>query len=317
MRALATALALSAVLLAGGCGDEQGAGAAGDLVQGRLGDLDGTSHSVLLPNGELTVVVTDGQDSIGAAQAADGQKHEAPDGTHWVGLDWRLAPGAGLDPLQRTLMEDTAQRTGLALVTAGASVDLGEAPGSSSTSADTRTSGTVYVAVDTDVDPVIEVTFDGVTTSLDTGTGAVSGDQAAALTDLAAPITADCPPLRGTRTTVEVACTYVVTQVPYLAGSGWSGDGWTVAQVDTRADTFTRAGATYDVQATEDASAFVDAPDGDSTVVDERLDSLVTRIVAEGAMRQLDIVRVLSGVRTDGEGPDDATVELAASVDLL
>ena len=316
MRALATALVLGVVLLAGGCGDEEGASAAGDLVQGRLGDLDGTSHTLLLPNGELTVVITDGQDSVGATQAADGQEHEAPDGTHWLGLDWRLDPGAGFDPLQRTLMEDAGQGTGLALVTEDTSVDLGEAPGSTSTPADTRTSGTVYVAVDTEADPVVEVSFDGVTTSLDTGTGEISGDQAAALTDLEAPIADDCPPLRGTRTTAAVACTYVVTQVPYLAGSGWSADGWTVAQVDTRADTFTRGGATYEVQGTEDASAFADAPDGDSTVVDERLDSLVARIVTEGPMTQLDIVRVLTGVRTDGEGPDDATVELAATVDL-
>lgn len=314
MRALATALALATVLLASGCGDEQGAGASGDLVQGRLGDLDGTEHSLVLPNGELTVVVAEGQDSISATQAADGQEHEAPDGTQWVGLDWRLDPGAGLDPLQRTLMEDTSQRTSLALVAGDASVDLGDAPGATGTPTDTRTSGIVYVAVDANADAVVEVTFDGVTTSMDTETGELSGDGASALAGLEPPVAADCPQLRARGVTAEVACTYVVTTVPYLTGTGWSAGGWTVAQVETRVDAFTRGGATYTVQSVEDDSSL--GGDEAPTVVDQRLDSLVTRVVAEGTPGRLDIVRVLTGARTDGEGPDDASVELSGSVVL-
>jgi hypothetical protein len=314
MRALATALALATVLLAGGCGDEQGAGASGDHVQGRIGDLAGTSYGVSLPNGELTVVVADGQASIDSQDAADGQEHEAPDGTQWVGLDWRLDPGAGLDPLQRSLMEDTSQRTSLTLVAGDTRVDLGDAPGSTDTPAETRTSGVVYVAIDTDVDPVVEVSFAGVTASLDIATGEVTGDQVSALADLDPPVAADCPRLRGSRGSAEVACTYVVTRVPYLAGEGWSDEGWTVAQVETRADTFSLSGATYAVQSVEDASSLGEGEA--STVVDERLDSLVARVVAEGAPTSLEIVRTFSGVLTDGDGPDDATVELTSSVDL-
>ena len=135
----------------------------GDLVQGRLGDVDGTTHSLLLPNGLLTVVISDGQSFISRSEAADGQEHEAPEGTEWVALDWRLDPGEGIHSFQRALMEDTSQPTSLVLVTGETSVDLGDAPGSTGTSANTRTGGTVYVAVDTDEATVIEVTFDGVT----------------------------------------------------------------------------------------------------------------------------------------------------------
>lgn len=313
---LATALALAGLLLVGGCGTDAGSAAAGDLVRGRLGDVDGASRSVLLPNGELTMLVGDGQASIAGTDAADGQDHAAPDGTEWIALDWRLDPGAGLDPWQRTLMEDTAQRTGLALVAGGTTTDLGDAPGSTSTPAETRTGGVVYVAVPTDATPVLEVTFDGETTSLDLTTGELSGGGADELTDLAAPVSAECPPLRGQRVTADVACTYTLTTVPYLSGEGWSeGDGWTVAQVEARVDAFTRAGTTYDVQAMTDGSGF-DGATGLSTVVDERLTSLVSRVVVDGAPDTLDIARTLTGLRDDGQGPEDARAELTASVQL-
>lgn len=309
------ALALAAVVLVGGCGDGEGSAAAGDLVQGRLGDIDGTSYLLSLPNGRLTFIVGDGQPSISQTEAADGQTHEAPDGTEWVALDWRLEPGEGVEPFQRALMEDKAQRTGLTLRTGDETVDLGEAPGSTTTPAATRTSGTVYVAADTGSAPVIEVTFDGVTASIDTSTGEVSGDRADAISELAAPVADDCPPLRGSGVQAEITCSYLVTTVPYLAGSGWSDDGWTVAQVETRGDTFVRGRGTYAVQGTEDASGF-DGTTGSSTVADELLNRLTTRVVAKGEPAQLDIVRRLSGLLTDGKGPEDATAEVSATVDL-
>lgn len=316
MRALVAALALGTVLLAGACGDDQPSATAGDLVQGRLGDLDGEAHGLLTPNGELTVVVVDGLDTIGARQAADGQEHPAPARTRWVALDWRLEPGRGIDPFQRTLMEDQTVRTNLALVAGDVSVELGDAPGSTGTPTDTRTSGIVYVAVAQDADAVVEVTFDGVDTSLDLGTGEVSGSQAAPLADLGAPVADDCPPLRADGVSADVDCSYVVTQVPYLAGRGWSDDGWTVAQVETRVDSFTRGASSYAVESVTDASTFVGVSGDASTVVDDSLDSLVARVAAEGDPQQLEIVRSLAGVRTEGEGPDDATIELTGSLDL-
>jgi hypothetical protein len=314
MRRTGAALILVAVLAIAGCGDDDGAGAVGDLVQGRLGDLDGPSYALLVPNGRLTVVVTDGQDSLGATEAADGQERDAPAGTEWVALDWRLEPGADLDALQRTLMEDTEQRTTLRLVTGDGTVDLGDAPGSSATPSGTRTSGTVWVAVEEGTAPVVEVAFDDLTTSLDTGSGEVSGDMAAALGDLEEPASGDCATLQAPGGAADVACAYVVTRVPYLPGRGWSDEGWTVAQVETRVDEFERAGATYAVQSVQDAST-MEGADG-STVVDERLDSLVSRLVAAGAPAQLEVRRDLQGVRTDGRGPDEATLTVSGVVDL-
>ncbi len=51
-------------------------------------------------------------------------------------------------------MADPAARTTIALETGGATVSLGDAPGATGTPAETRTSGVVYVAVDSDSDPV-------------------------------------------------------------------------------------------------------------------------------------------------------------------
>ncbi|SEB59852.1 hypothetical protein SAMN04489844_0638 [Nocardioides exalbidus] len=314
---VAGSLALASVLLVSACGgDESGSAQAGDLVRGRLGEVEGTTHSLLLPNGLLTVVAAEGPDSIGPTDAADGREHPAPDGAEWLTLDWELSPGEGLDPFQRTLMEDTAQRTTLELVAGDATTELGDAPGSTSTPTEVRTGGTVYVAVASGESPVVEVTFDGVTTSLDLDTGSATGDRADALADLAAPESAECPPLRGTGVSADVACTYTLTRVPYLSGQGWSdGDGWTVAQVETRIDSFTRAGTTYDVQGAEDASGF-DGTTGESTVVDERLTSLVTRVVVDGNPSTLDIARTLTGLRADGQGPEDASAELTGTVEL-
>ena len=313
---LAVGLGLAAVVLVAGCGgDGDDPAQAGDLVRGRLGGVDGTSHTLLLPNGLLTVVVADGASSIGPTEAADGTEHPAPDGTEWVALDWSFDPGRGIEPWQRALMEDKAQRTTLDLVAGDVTTDLGDAPGSTSTPAEVRTGGTVYVAVDTEDAAVIEVTFDGATTHIDTGTGEVSGDRADAITDLTAPVFDDCPPLRGSGAQAEITCSYIITTIPYLAGSGWSDDGWTVAQVETRGDTFVRGRGTYAVQSTEDDSGF-DGETGTSEVADELLNRLITRVVTEGDAEQLDIVRRLTGFLTDGTGPEDATVELGATVDL-
>jgi hypothetical protein len=134
------------------------------------------------------------------------------------------------------------------------------------------------------------------------------------MADLEAPESGDCPQLRARGGAADVACTYVVTGVPYLAGEGWSDDGWTVAQVETRVDRFERSRATYEVQSVTDDSS-MEGADG-STVVDERLDSLVTRLVAEGTPSQLTVRRVLEGVRTDGPGPDDAVLTVSGVVEL-
>jgi hypothetical protein len=87
-----------------------------------------------------------------------------------------------------------------------------------------------------------------------------------------------------------------------------------VAQVETRVDEFERAGATYAVQSVQDASTMEGAEE--STVVDERLDSLVSRLVAAGAPHRLEVRRELEGVRTDGRGPDEATLAVSGVVEI-
>ncbi|GAA1934396.1 hypothetical protein [Nocardioides hwasunensis] len=313
-RAVTTAMALAVVLLAPGCGGGDD-GSVGDLVGGSLGEVEGIEHVVVVPNGPLTIVVGEAKGLLTGSEAADGREHVAPEGTEWVPLDWRLGIDDDLDPLQRTLMGDPSQRTTLELVAGVVTTTLGDAPGSTSTPAESRTGGPVYVIVATDSARVVEVTFDGVTASLDLGTGQVAGERAEALTDLAPPVSAVCPPLAGKRVTADVACTYTVATVPYLSGEGWAEDGWTVGQVETRIDSFERAGATYDVRAATDSSGFDGSTTG-STVVDERLTSLVTRFFVDGTPTRLDIARTLTGLRADGRGPEDATAELSTTVEL-
>lgn len=315
MKALAAALVVGVGLLFAGCGGGEDAATLGDVVQGRNGELQGADHSVLVPAGELTLTISDAQQQISASDAAGGQEHVAPRGLTWVGLDWRLSPIAKLDPFPRTLMTDLAVRTTITLETDGTSVPLGDALNSSSTPAATRTSGIVYIAVDSDTDPVLEVTVDGVTTRVDTGTGEVEGEQVDALADLAAPRVDVCPSLEAAAGKADIDCSYSVTRVPYLAGRGWSDEGWTAAQIVTRADVFELGGGTYAVQEVEDSSSLARG-DGESTVIDERFNSLVTQVVVEGDTTRLEIVRKLRGVRTAGSGPESATITVSGTVRL-
>ncbi|MBS2936605.1 hypothetical protein KDN32_02475 [Nocardioides sp. J2M5] len=80
-------------------------------------------------------------------------------------------------------------------------------------------------------------------------------------------------------------------------------------------DSFTRGDTTYDVQSATDASSLDGGPAA-STVVDERLTSLVTRSVVDGDATRLDLVRTLTGLRDEGPGPEDATITVTGEVDL-
>jgi hypothetical protein len=301
---------------ASGCGGDSSAASAGDVVQGRDGDVDGArSYAVLVPTGELTVQVSKPVDVLSARQAADGTTHEAPAGTGWVGVDWTFAPGADYDPLLRTLMDAPMVPTTVRLESAGTSTELGVAPGATGTPADTRTSGVVWVAVEQDAVPVVQVEFDGVIFSVDTASGEVTGEQAAALEDLTAPQAPECRLAPLGPGAAEGTCVVTLAQVPYLAGRGWARLGWSVVRVETRVDTFRRDGSAYTVQEVQDGSV-VDGRAMDQDGATRRRGSLVTQVVTGGSPQVLNVDRTLSGVLADGGGPDEASVVVGAVVDL-
>lgn len=315
LRLRTAALTACLALVLTGCGDDDAGASSPDLVQGRLGELSGSEFNLLVPTGQVTFQLSDPADVVTATQAADGHEHEAPEGSDWVGVTWQFLPGAGFDPFHRTLMDDPSQRTELVLVDGGTTFELGDASQSTTTPADVPTSGIVYVPVTEGAGVRLEAAFDGVTTAVDTTTGEVTGGAGSALADLEKPpLVRECPPLTAGRGRADTSCTYVMTSVPYLSGHGWAEEGWTVAQVETRTATFEVGRSTYSVQDTTDASTL--GGDVESTVVAQRLDSLVTRTAVEGAANRLDISRTLSGVRTAGPGPDDAMLELTGAVDL-
>ena len=116
--------------------------------------------------------------------------------------------------------------------------------------------------------------------------------------------------------TAEVACGYTLTTVPYLGGRGWSSDGWTVAQVETRMDEFRAGRSTYATSEIADASELVGAGSSSSEVVDRRLRSLVTRLVAEGPADALQVVQEVDGAKVDGDGPETADVTYSVRVPI-
>lgn len=275
------AAALGVCLAVSLTGCDADTGASDDaVVQGRPGELDGSEFTLVVPNGGVRFQVGEPVDEITGTEAADGHAHEAPEGHDWIGVTWQFQPGADFDPFHRTLMHDPAQRTSLALVEGDSTFDLGDANHSTSTPADTRTSGIVYVPVSEGAGVRLEATFDGRTTAVDTSSGEVTGATTAFDGLDAAPEAVDCPRLTAQAGRADIACSYVLTSVPYLAGAGWSDDGWTVAQVETRVDTFQVGRSTYAVQGVTDASRLhggSGSGKAESTIVADRLDSLVTR----------------------------------------
>ncbi len=175
MSRLVTLLVSGLLAVAGltACGD-QGAGAAGgDVVEGHLSDkVTGDSSYVLLPTGRIDLTVGKPVDEVTADQAGDGEKHTAPDGGAFVPVTWEHDPfGEGAVPVN--VMGADPQEADVVLRSGDTTADLGSPYQLAGDQGTTDTGvGTMYVAVDGDgKSPTFEVTYDGLTQTVDPATG--------------------------------------------------------------------------------------------------------------------------------------------------
>jgi hypothetical protein len=314
MRRAVLALGLASALWLVGCDDPTAR--PGDIVQGRLGEVVGEEYVVQVPTGRVRFVLGERRDEVAAGDAADGQEHAAPEGTEWQAVDWSFEAGGGLSELHRVLMDDPVARTTLVLASSGDEVALGDATPSSEMPADTRTSGPVHVAVPEGETPALVVEFAGRSTRVDLGTGEAAGDLAASMSEASEPTAQDCSDGGLSAGTPAPACLATAAWGPYRAGEGWSDDGWTLAQLETKLDSFEIDGTRYGTRSTTESSRLLDVGETSAETTYERGGALITHLLAPGRAAALRVDRTFAGNRQRGDGPEQAGTTYRVRVPL-
>ncbi len=194
---------------------------------------------MLLPTGRIDLTVGKPVDEVTADQADDGEKHAAPDGGAFVPVTWEHDPfGEGAVPVN--VMGADPQEADVVLRSGDTTADLGSPYQLAGDQGTTDTGvGTMYVAVDGDgKSPTFEVTYDGLTQTVDPATG--DRDAGAAEPLYAEPtmgIEAPCTSEGFTSGPVQpdISCLVNAPQrTPYLPGQGWAEDGHTWLLVERR-----------------------------------------------------------------------------------
>lgn len=196
--------------------------------------LEGDKFEVMLPSGQFVFTVTEPRDELSKSDAADGEAHEAPDGQHYVGLewDWKGMAGRAFSLMNHDVPPQVAEVSVLTGDDELATFELDTQEG--------RPAGRSWVLVADDADPELQVTYDGHTQTVDLGTGDVDAGVAEGLYDIAT-YDVDCPD-QGPGTDRDglqyrIDCTVgEVLAVPYVADLGWAdaGQTWLLVQVELR-----------------------------------------------------------------------------------
>lgn len=328
------ALVLAGLLAGAGlaaCGNQGTGAAGGDVVEGHLSDkVTGDSTYVLLPTGRIDLTVGKPVDEVTADQAGDGEKHAAPDGGAFVPVTWEHDPfGEGAVPVN--VMGADPQETDVVLRSDDTTADLGSPYQLAGDQGTTDTGvGTMYVAVDGDgKSPTFEVTYDGLTQTVDPATGDRDAGAAAPLyaeptMGIEAPCTSEgftSGPIRP-----DVSCLVNAPQrTPYLPGQGWAEDGhtWLLVNVDITLSGVDVGQTAYDVQSVQPQLTVNGA---EPLPADERYGSaepLPTAVrdtwafdgATEGA-NTLAIALDLVLEKNSGPGPSTRRVTVQQSVDL-
>lgn len=213
-------------------------------------------------------------------------------------------------------MTGDSPRTTVTLAAGTEVVEVGEVATGADRQTGARTSGVIYVALPEDESPMLTIDFAGVETVLDTATGEVNGAGAEAMAGLQEERVDRCSDGRVGGGRAEVVCGFTMVRVPYLSGRGWSDDGWTVVQMETRVDHFYVRGDQHVHAETVDASRLLGAGRSTSEEVLARRSSLVTRLSAQGRATSLRVRLEIEGSRVQGDGPDIATINYSALVPL-
>lgn len=316
MHGRASGAVVAVLVVAGACSFDSPQ--VGDTIaRPDLDDLAGDEYVVQTPDGQVTITVGKSLETVEETSSDDVVR--APEGARWVPVQWRSSPGDGLDGHLHTLMGGDVPDPVVRIAAGEEDVTLGGLGSGSPT----------YVAVPADEDPVLTVEFDGVTSQVDTGSGDVSGEMHEAMQQLPDTVREDCSDEVRPFGDAKVTCGYTMALVPYLRGSGWSTEWWSVALLTTRVGRFDLDGSTYRTRSTEDLSFFsgvksstgerVDDPDGQLRmwVTGEGLDGqLTTWVIGEGRAAGLQLSRTVTGDKIDGPGADVETMRVLAQVPL-
>ncbi|MBF4764061.1 hypothetical protein ISU07_13075 [Nocardioides islandensis] len=273
-----TSTVLAGLLVGAGltaCGDEASSADGGDVVVGHLSDkVQGDAAFVLLPTGRIDLTVGAPVDEVTADQAGDGKKHSAPDGGAFVPVTWSHDPfGEGGVPIG--VIGADPQEADVVLVSGDTRADLGAPYRLAGDQGTTDTGvGTMYVAVDGDGrSATFEVSYDGLTQTVDPATGDRAAGAAAPLyADRTVGVEAPCTQEGFAHGDVvpDVSCVVdAPVRTPYLPGHGWAADGdtWLLLGIDITISGV-RVGATsYDVQSVRHR---ITVNGADAVEVDER-----------------------------------------------
>jgi hypothetical protein len=232
--------ALSALVLAvalGGCGSS-GDDEASLLPAPQGLSLQGNEFEVMLPSGQFTFTATDTRREVTEDEAADGESHEAPDGQHYLGLNWVWE---GSSPAFAKLNRDQPPQVATVSVVAGErEVSVFEL--------DTQATGSgdpAWVLVPDDAEARLHVTYDGHTQTVDLASGEVDAGVAEGFYELGdTGYGADCPDQGPGTASGRDGWQYQIRggvgevfPVPYVAGLGWASPGqtWLLTPVELAA----------------------------------------------------------------------------------
>lgn len=205
---------------------------AGDTVEGRLDDVKaGKAVDVVTPAGQLSVAFADPVPSLEKDQTTDRTDREAPEGGSFVPIVWSFADDI-FGQINRVFGD--RQPLELKLDVDGKKYKLTPpSPGSEKT--------TEYLAVESGGDDItLDVTYDGVTQTLDAQTGKLDKGDAAGLYDVAeaAVKIKDCPIkkwLSNPQNYVQYRCQYTAPiATPYVVNE-WAkpGHSWLAINIAT------------------------------------------------------------------------------------
>jgi hypothetical protein len=324
---------LAGLLLGAGlaaCGDQGVGTAGGDVVVGHLSDkVTGDDAFVLLPTGRIDLTVGAPVGVVTADQAGDGEKHAAPDGGAFVPVTWSHDPfGEGGVPIG--VIGADPQEADIVLVSGDSTADLGSPYRLAGGQGPTDTGvGTMYVAVDGDgKTPTFEVSYDGLTQTVDPATGDRDAGAAAPLyADPTMGVEAPCTK-EGFATgdvTPDISCVVNAPQrTPYLPGHGWAEDGhtWLVVGLDITLSGVRVGDTSYDVQSVQ---PHLTVNDADALPVDDRFGNAEPKPAAvrgtwafDGSTdaNTLGIALDLVLEKAAGPGPSTRQVTVQQNVDL-
>lgn len=235
-----TCLALVFAFGAAGCGSDEERPSGAVIAAQRDGQLkQGDRSRLLVPTGELQVFAGEPVTSLDADETRDRTAYDAPAGTAYVPIAWRLRPGR-LAPLQRYVAADV-----------GLTVDL--ATGDDSHRLPPPSSGngwrSFYAQVDGEGDDArLQVEFDGVTQTLDLRTGTRRSRRATALYRLPDRLTSttncqEAATFDMARAAADHDCELTRTALMPYAGGAWApkGSRWLVVELQTTLTTIAQA----------------------------------------------------------------------------